>query len=59
MMKSASSDADHALSSIGTDLGTMGLDMSFNGYALLLPGDEDEDVHFFQQPILDIHYTLG
>ncbi|KAH9480383.1 General negative regulator of transcription subunit 2 [Psilocybe cubensis] len=31
MMRNASADADHGLSSIGTDLGTMGLDMSFPG----------------------------
>lgn len=31
MMRNASSEADHGLTSIGTDLGTMGLDMSFAG----------------------------
>ncbi|KAF4617728.1 hypothetical protein D9613_005838 [Agrocybe pediades] len=31
MMRNAGSDADHGLSSIGTDLGTMGLDMAFPG----------------------------
>ncbi|KAG2009805.1 NOT2 family protein [Coprinopsis cinerea AmutBmut pab1-1] len=31
LMKNASTELDHGLSSIGTDLGTMGLDMSFPG----------------------------
>ncbi|PPQ84281.1 hypothetical protein CVT25_013219 [Psilocybe cyanescens] len=31
MMRNANADADHGLSSIGTDLGTMGLDMEFPG----------------------------
>jgi len=31
MMRNAGSEADHGLSSIGTDLGTMGLDMAFPG----------------------------
>ena len=30
-MRNASSDVDHGLSSIGTDLGTMGLDMAYSG----------------------------
>lgn len=30
-MRNASSDVDHGLTSIGTDLGTMGLDMAFTG----------------------------
>lgn len=31
MMKSANSDVDHGLTTIGTDLGTMGLDMGYAG----------------------------
>jgi CCR4-NOT transcription complex subunit 2 len=31
MIKNAGTDADHGLSSIGTDLGTMGLDMGYSG----------------------------
>lgn len=30
-MRNASSDVDHGLTSIGTDLGTMGLDMAYTG----------------------------
>jgi len=30
-MRNANIDADHGLSSIGTDLGTMGLDMAYPG----------------------------
>jgi len=31
MIKSAGADVDQGLTSIGTDLGTMGLDMGYNG----------------------------
>lgn len=30
-MRNASSDVDHGLTSVGTDLGTMGLDMAYSG----------------------------
>lgn len=30
-MRNASTDVDHGLTSIGTDLGTMGLDMAYSG----------------------------
>lgn len=31
MIKNAGSDMDHGLTSVGTDLGTMGLDMEYHG----------------------------
>ena len=31
LMRNANSEPDHGLSSMGTDLGTMGLDMSYPG----------------------------
>jgi CCR4-NOT transcription complex subunit 2 len=30
-MRNAGTDVDHGLTSVGTDLGTMGLDMAFSG----------------------------
>ena len=30
-MRNASTDVDHGLTSVGTDLGTMGLDMAYSG----------------------------
>ena len=36
MMRNANSEADHGLSTIGTDLGTMGLDMGYPGWVSCL-----------------------
>lgn len=60
MLKNAGTDLDQGLNGIGTDLGTMGLDMAFPGcVGAFYRGISELTAKLTQKSIFHVYYTMG